>query len=263
MTPSPSTRTALAVLTMLTTVGCGGTETVAHAPAASLASTASSALKGGNSSAGSIASLTLSSPAVTAGNGVLARVTLTGPAQSPSGGVVVYVDFRSMTLAGPRFIRIPNGQSSGIFMLYSNPFLSLSTTATISASTSTPQPASLLTQTLSITSSPTPPTTLAPQVSSLTLSASMVTSGSPSTGTVTITEPAPASGAVVQLSNAGDFFNLDADLPPVLIIPAGATSATFPIRTHLSGSVATSTGEIIVGNYFGSTFQGAYLSILR
>jgi hypothetical protein len=207
--------------------------------------------------------LSLSSPTIAAGNGVLARVTLTGPAQSPSGGVIVYVDFRSTALAGPRFIRIPSGQSTGIFMLYSNPFLSLSTTALISASTSTPQPASLLTQTLSIMPSPAPPTTLAPQVSSLTLSPATVASGSPSAGTVTLTEPAPASGAVVQLSNAGDFFNLDADLPPVVIIPAGATSATFPIRTHLSSSVATSIDEIIVGNYFGGTFQGAYLSIIR
>ena len=90
-----------------------------------------------------------------------------------------------------------------------------------------------------------------------------MTSGSPSTGTVTITEPAPASGAIVQLSNSGDFFNLDADLPPVLFVPPGATSATFPIRTHLSGSVATSVDEIIVGSYFGGVFQGAYLSITR
>jgi hypothetical protein len=88
-----------------------------------------------------------------------------------------------------------------------------------------------------------------------------VKSGSPSTGTVALTAPAPATGAAVQLSNSGDFFNLDADLPPVVIVPAGATSATFPVRTHMSNSVASSVQEIIVGNYFGGSFQGAYLTI--
>jgi hypothetical protein len=139
----------------------------------------------------------------------------------------------------------------------------VSTNTSVSATTSSPQPASFVAQNLSVMPSPTPSTTSAPQVSSLTLSPSTVTSGSPSTGTVTITEPAPASGAVVQLSNSGDFFNLDADLPPVLVIPAGATSATFPIRTHLSNSLINSIDEIIVGNYFGGVYQGAYLSITR
>src|SRR6266516_3549515 len=130
---------------------------------------------------------------------------------------------RKSILGGPKFIRIANGLSSGTFTLYSNPFLSVSASTSISATTSSPQPASFFTQTLSVTPASTPPTTLAPQVSSLTLSPATVTSGSRSTGTVTITEPAPASGATIQLSNSGDFFNLDADLPPVVIIPAGAT----------------------------------------
>jgi hypothetical protein len=265
MNPTFSTRSALVLLSTLTilTVGCGGAEPGAEAQTTAGVGTTASALKVGSGNAVGISTFSLAAPTVTAGKSIIGTVTLAGPAQAASGGVNVYLTFRNAVLAGPKFIHIPNGLSSGTFTLYSNAYLSASTTTSISATTSSPQPASFVAQTLSIDPSPTPPASPAPQVSSLTLSPAVVTTGSPSTGTVTITEPAPAGGAVVQLSNSGDFFNLDADLPPVLVIPAGATSATFPIHTHVTGSVITTIGEIIVGNYFGGVFQGAYLTINR
>jgi hypothetical protein len=258
MNPTFSTRSLLVLLTLtvLTTVGCGGTEPGAEAQT----TTAATALKSGSVG---ISTFSLAAPTVTAGKSITATVTLAGPAQAASGGVNVYLTFRSTILAGPKFIHIPNGQSSATVTLYSNPYLTASTPASISATTSSPQPASFVAQTLTVTPSPSPPTTPAPQVSSLTLSPAVVTTGSASTGTITLSEPAPAGGAVVQLSNSGDFFNLDADLPPVLVIPAGATSATFPIRTHLSNSLINSIDEIVVGNYFGGLYGGAYLTINR
>jgi hypothetical protein len=265
MNPTFSTRSALVLLTTLTilTVGCGGAEPGTEAQTTAGVGAASSTLKSGSGNAVGISSFSLAAPTVTAGKSIIGTVTLAGPAQAASGGVNVYLTFRGTILAGPKFIHIPNGQSSGTFTLYSNPFLSASTTASISATTSSPQPASFVAQILSIDPSPTSPATPAPQVASLTLSPPTVTTGSPSTGVVTLTEPAPAGGAVVQLSNSGDFFNLDADIPPVLVIPAGATSATFSIHTHVTGSVITTVDEIIVGNYFGGVFQGAYLTINR
>ena len=259
MNPTFSTRSALVLLTTLTLLDAGcGSEPGAGAQAAAGLDTSAATLK-----AVGISSFTLSSPTVTAGNSITATVTLSGAAESASGGVNVYVTFRNTILAGPKFVRIGNGLRSATFTLYSNPFLSASASTSVSATTSSPDPASFVSQNLFVMPSPTPPSGVAPQVSSLTLSPPAVTSGSPSTGTVTLTAPAPASGAVVQLSNSGDFFNLDADLPPVLVIPAGATSATFPIRTHLSNSLVNSVDEIVVGNSFGGTAHGAYLSITR
>jgi hypothetical protein len=246
----------LAVFALVAT-GCGGT--ASEDPTQS-ASQASSSGGGGGGGTGA-ASLRLSSGTVAAGGSITGTVTLTGSARSSSGGVVVYVGFPNALLAGPKFIRIPNGSSSGTFTLYSNPFLTTSAATSISAMTTTPNPASFLTQALSISPSATPPTTALPHVASMTLSPPIVKSGGSVTGTVNISDPAPASGAVVQLSNSNDFFNLDADLPPVAIIPPGATSATFTVRTHISNSATTSVQEIIVGNYFGGTFQGAYLTI--
>src|SRR5689334_97312 len=65
---------------------------------------------GGGSAA--FATLGLSTSAVTAGDSLLVSVTLSNQAQSSSGGVIVYIGFPGATLAGPRFIRVPNGQQS-------------------------------------------------------------------------------------------------------------------------------------------------------
>jgi hypothetical protein len=246
------TRSAMAALIALLAAACGGPVDSANVTQSAHAQSAGSGL----------GSFRLSSPAVSAGGTVLATVSLSSSAESSSGGVIVYLSFPSASLAGPRFVRIPNGSSSATVTLYTNPFLSSTTTASVGANTSTPQPAVYLSQLLTVTPS-TSPTTARPQVTSLTLSPATVPNGSTSTGTVTIDAPAPPGGAVVQLNNSGDFFNTDADFAPVAIVPAGATSASFTVRTHLSSSIATSGQEIIVGNFFGGTFQGAYLTIQR
>jgi hypothetical protein len=241
-----------AALLALAVAACGGPEQLQPTETLAQASTA-----------GGISTLRLSSTTAAAGTAITATVSLSGSANSSSGGVIVYLAFQNAILAGPKFIRIPNGLSSGTATFYANPFLSAPASASITANTSSPQPSSFVIQTLSLTPSLTPPTTPRPQVSSLTLSPATVVSGSPVTGIVTLTDPAPPEGAAVQLSSSNDFFNLDAELPPVVIVPAGATSASFTVRTHISNSAVTSAQEIIVGNYFGGTFQGAYLTIHR
>jgi hypothetical protein len=66
---------------------------------------------------------------------------------------------------------------------------------------------------------------------SVTLSPSTIAGGSgdPSTGTVTLSAPAPAGGAVIALSSSN--LELAATMPSV-IVPAGATSATFTVGTN-------------------------------
>jgi hypothetical protein len=217
------------------------------------------------SSLGTIAasSLRLSAPTVTAGNSVNATVTLSEKAKSTSGRVIVYLSFDRSALAGPRFVSIPNGSSSGTFTLHTNPYLAASKAVTITANTSSPQASVFLTQVLSIAAAPTPAAGPAPQVASVALAASTVTNGTPVSGTVTLTSPAPAQGAAVQVYLSNDSLNSDADVPPVVIVLAGATQASFTVRTHLASSLASSAQEYVVSNYFGGLFQGATLTIAR
>ena len=53
--------------------------------------------------------------------------------------------------------------------------------------------------------------------------------GSVSTGTVTLTAPAPAGGAVIALSSS-DWVSFY--LPASVTVPAGATTAQFPVTTR-------------------------------
>lgn len=236
--------------------GCGGTEEPASSTELlqrDLSITAPAAVTVG------AATLRLSSAGVIAGETVTGTVTLSSAAQSAN-GVVVYVSFDARVLAGPRFIRVPNGQSNASFTLYTNPFLATATPASITANTSTPDAAVYLTQTVSVAPSAAAPAGPVPQVASIAVTPSSVTTGTPASGTVTLTSPAPAGGATVRLSIPNDFFEADADLPPVLVVPAGATAAAFTVRTHLSSGVTSAT-ESIVANFFGGAFQGASLIV--
>jgi hypothetical protein len=208
-------------------------------------------------------SLRLSSSAVTAGNSVTATVTLSEKAKSSSGRVIVYLSFDRTALAGPRFIAIPDGSSSGSFALHSNPYLTAARSVIITANTASPQASVFLTQAISIAPAAAPPAGSPPAVASVAVAPSTVRNGATATGTVTLTSPAPGQGAAVQVYLSNDSLNSNADAPPVVIVPAGATQATFTVRTHLASSIASSAQEYVVSNYFGGLFQGAILNIVR
>lgn len=94
-----------------------------------------------------------------------------------------------------------------------------------------------------------------PTVTSLTLNPSSVTGGLQfSTGIVTLSGPAPAGGATVMLSSS----NGAASLPLSVLVPAGATSATFTVNTSI---VLISTSAKITATY-NATAQTAILGIL-
>jgi hypothetical protein len=65
---------------------------------------------------------------------------------------------------------------------------------------------------------------------SLSFEPASVTAGSPSTGVVTFNRPAPAGGAVVALRSHNTAL---ATVPASVTVPAGATSATFPVSTSV------------------------------
>ena len=89
-------------------------------------------------------------------------------------------------------------------------------------------------------------------VSSLSLGPAAVAGGGSSTGTIALSMPAPAGGAGVFLSSSSG----SASVPQSVVVPAGQTSASFPIGTS---AVGASTSAIISASLGGT--QTATLTI--
>jgi hypothetical protein len=130
MTPKPMTRKALVLLVAIGALACGTTSERRSAPG--------------------LSGIELSSPVVKAGERVTVTVSLVGPARARAGAVTVYVGFDGEAFAGPREVRIPNGQTSASFTLYSKPSVREARSGAISACTLTPEPYSLLTRSISV-----------------------------------------------------------------------------------------------------------------
>ena len=115
-----------------------------------------------------------------------------------------------------------------------------STTVTISATYGG------ATRSASLTVTPAAPP--APALSSLTLNPRSVVGGmQSSTGTVTLSGPAPTGGAQVALSSSNPGA---ASVPSSVIVPAGATGATFTVNTSI---VFFSTSVRISASYRSNT----------
>jgi hypothetical protein len=191
-----------------------------------------------------LSSLSLNPTSVTGGNSSAGTVTLSGPA--PAGGAQVTLSSSNTTAARvPSSVTVTAGATSATFTV-STSAVTASTTVTISATYG----GATRSASLNVTPAPPPP----PTVSSLTLNPANVFGGQSSTGTVTLTGPAPAGGAQVFLSSS----NGAARVPSTVIVPAGATSATFTVNTSF---VLISTSATISASYNGTT-QTATLGIL-
>ncbi len=185
---------------------------------------------------------------------------LTGTVSGPSGAYVMLA-YPKTLLAGPRWVRIPQGGQSATFALYVNPFVTAPAVATVTAKTGAPYPQSFASQVVTVGPPATPPSTPAPRVLSGVLSPSTVTSGDPSTFTITLSDPAPEAGAAITLNVSNDYYALDADAPQVVLVPAGQTRVAVTIRTHLSSPTATTLDLYVVANLYGGAFQGGILTI--
>jgi hypothetical protein len=204
---------------------------------------------------GGAAGLALSSVTPTGGSTLQVTVTATR-------GARVYLTYSKTLFAGPAWVKLPADGTSATVTLHVSPFVTALTSSTISTRTSTPDPGSFFSQSVTVLPSASPPATR-PQVASATLTPASVVSGGTSTLELTLTSPAPASGAAVLVAISNDFLGLDADVAPVVLVPAGATRASATIRTHLSNSVATTVTENVIANLFGGTFQGGPLEVRR
>lgn len=105
------------------------------------------------------------------------------------------------------------------------------------------------TATSSSTPSPTPLAT-APALAKVTVDPTDVIGGDSVTGTVTLTAPAPAGGLQVPLSSDDPGA---ATVPASVTVPAGATSATFPVTTNV---VANPQSSLIIGTAGGVSTYG-------
>ncbi len=192
-----------------------------------------------------LSSLTLSPTSVTGGNSSTGTVTLSGPA--PTGGAQVTLSSSDTTVARVlSSVTVAAGATSASFTV-STSAVAGSTTVSIFASYA----GATRSASLTVTPAPPPPPTL----SSLTLNPSSVVGGlEDSTGTVTLTGPAPSGGAQVFLSSS----NGAASVPSSVIVPAGASNATFTVRTS---AVFMSTSATISASYNGTT-RTATLGVL-
>lgn len=173
----------------------------------------------------------LSQSSVVAGDSVQATVTLNQPA--PAGGAVVnlagVVNNPAVTVQMPSSVTVAEGETSASF--------TVSTTAT--TLTGFARPALLEVQAAYGDTTQTGLLAVAPplSLSSLGVAPGNVTGGTNVTGTVTLSGPAPAGGALVALSSN----NPAAVVPANVLVPAGSTSASFPVQTNAVTTFVTVT----------------------
>lgn len=239
---------AVAVLSLLLSACGGGVDDP-------LASTEAAA-----SFSGGVSGLAVSSPTIAAGGAATFTVTLPGAAKSPSGAVTVYLSYARSLLAGPRWIRIPNGARSATFTLRSSPYVAASTPTAVSANTQNPDPYGVVSLQVVVAAAAPLPATPRPDVLAVTFAPPTVTSGATAEATVTLTGPAPAGGAVVLLANPYDQFGQIAEVPATVTVPEGASAVVFPVPTHLASAIGSALP--ISGSYFGGPWRGAWLTVV-
>jgi hypothetical protein len=171
-----------------------------------------------NGTSAALASLTLNVSTLTSGQGGVGFVNLTAPA--PAGHVLVNLSSNNPAISLPADVTVSAGSTSGLFSFGALP-VQVATAATIAA-TYGPSSASA-----NVTVNPSTNV----WVTSLSVNPTTVAAGTSSTATVVINAPAPSGGASVQLSSMSP-----ASVPSTVIVPAGATSATFAVSTSSVGA---------------------------
>lgn len=177
-------------------------------------------------------SLSVAPTSVTGGVTATGTVTLDAPA--PTGGAVVSLSTGNPAAATvPVSVTVPTGATSATFTVTSKPVAAATAVSLRASYRGVVRTASLTVQ--------------APVVSGLTLTPATVAGGcGSSTGKVTLTGKAPTGGLVVPLANG----NPAAAVPASVTVPAGASSATFPISTT---TVATTQSGPVSASFGGGT----------
>lgn len=195
------------------------------------------------STAPALASFAASPTSVLGGNAITGTVALTAAATSP---VTVALSSASASATVPANVTIAAGATSTSFAI---------TTKAVTMPTATSLTASYAGVQKTTTITLNPAAAPAPVLASLTLGASSVSGGTPVTGTVRLSAAAPASGVTVNLRSTSAL----ATVPAVVVVPAGATTATFTIATQATRR------DVSVGIYatFGGATKSATLRLRR
>lgn len=138
----------------------------------------------------------------------------------------------------PASVTIPEGNSTISFAINTSPVSGLATGGNVFAS------AGGVTKSIFVNVSPDP--NAQPLLRSLSISPASVPGGTSATGTVNLNAPAPSSGASITLATSN---RAAAQVPGIVNVPAGQTSAAFPVTTF---AVSAST-TVAITAFFDTT----------
>jgi hypothetical protein len=182
-----------------------------------------------------IASLTMTPNPVTSGSGTTGRVAITRPA--PAGGLVIQLTDNASIVSTPPSVTIPAGATVTTFPI--------TTTAVNSQFTVNVQAK------VGVSVKNTDLVVLPCPIQALGAFPAVLPGGHAANGQVVLRDPAPQGGATVQLSDSSAW----ASLPASVQIPAGATSALFPINTV---PVTQNVIVTMTAGYLGSTRSSTF-----
>jgi len=170
-----------------------------------------------------VAALSASPSSVVGGGGATGTVSLS--ASAPAGGASVLLASASSAVTVPAAVTVAQGMTSATFGIATSA-VTMPTSTTISASYGGVTKATTFTVTPAS----------APALASVALTSTSIVGGTSTTGRATLTAPAGSGGAVVTLRSSNPTL---VGVPASVVVPAGATSATFTVTTTVTKRNAT------------------------
>ncbi|HET7032166.1 MAG TPA: hypothetical protein VFJ48_03505 [Casimicrobiaceae bacterium] len=189
--------------------------------------------------AAALASIGANPSSVAGGASATGTVTLTSGA--PTSGAQVGLSSASSAIVVPPNVSVANGASSATFAIGT----SAVTTLTSASLTATYAGVSKTTTFTVTPSSPPPPPPGPPALVGFAIAPSTVIGGASPTATITLSAPAPAGGASVALTSSN---RTAVAVPAKVVVPAGSTSASFPVSTR---SAFRKTAVTVTASYAG------------
>ena len=170
-----------------------------------------------------VAAVSASPSSVVGGGGATGTVSLS--ASAPAGGASVLLSSASGAVTVPAAVTVAQGMTSATFGIATSA-VTMPTSTTISASYGGVTKATTFTVTPAS----------APALASVALTSTSIVGGTSTTGRATLTAPAGSGGAVVTLRSSNPTL---VGAPASVVVPAGATSATFTVTTTVTKRNAT------------------------
>ena len=170
-----------------------------------------------------VAAVSASPSSVVGGGGATGTVSLS--ASAPAGGASVVLSSASGAVTVPAAVTVAQGMTSATFGIATSA-VTMPTSTTISASYGGVTKATTFTVTPAS----------APALASVALTSTSIVGGTSTTGRATLTAPAGSGGAVVTLRSSNPTL---VGVPASVVVPAGATSATFTVTTTVTKRNAT------------------------